>query len=292
MSGHKTHRGKHRRDKRGRAARTIPPSSRPDRLAGLIGVGAVGALAGGIAVGFAAVPGSGQSVPAARHDILAATTSGSARSAVLLAETFIYASPSASPSASPTPTPTPTPTSTGGNKPVPTTSPSATPSPTPGDPNESAPLPTPTPTPTPSPSKTSTSGKKTSTSGKKSSTHASSDSALNLAELNLGELGQGSAGDDTPLVNVPGFAPVDPTGLFPTVSPGSGSNPGGKGKRIDAVTTAATTPLDTLIPGQAAGLAVLVGAIALAFVRFSLRTPQPSGSSGKTSATSAPEEPE
>jgi hypothetical protein len=67
------------------------------------------------------------------------------------------------------------------------------------------------------------------------------------------------------------------------VSPGSssGSNPGGKGKRIDAVTTAATTPLDTLIPGQVLGLAVLVGAIALAFVRFSLRTSPPSDSQGK-----------
>jgi hypothetical protein len=39
---------------------------------------------------------------------------------------------------------------------------------------------------------------------------------------------------------------------------------------------------------------VLIGAITLAFVRvrFSLRTPQPSNSAGKSSATSAPGEPE
>jgi hypothetical protein len=290
MRGHKTRRGNASRDKRGRAARPITPSDRPDRRVGLIGMGAVGVLAGGIAVGFATVPGSGLSIPAARHDILAATTSGSARpAAVLLARSFAETFVSPAPSATPTPTPSPTPTDP--NKSVPTPTPSATPSPTPGDPNQSAPLPTPTPTPTStkstSPGKSSgkTSGSRTSSTG--STTPASNS---NLGAWDLAPAG----GDDTTLVNVPGLSPENPTGLFPTVSPGSGagSNRDGKGKHIDAVTTAATTPLDTLIPGQAAGLAVLLGAIALAFVRFSLRTPRPSDSAGESSATSAPGEPQ
>jgi hypothetical protein len=279
MRGHKTRHGNASRDKRGRAARPVTPSHRPDRLAG------------GIAVGFATVPGSGLPVPAARHDILAATTSGSAQpAAVLLASAFseAFVSPAPSASATPTPSPSPSPTQTGGNAPVPSTSPSATPSPTPGSTNHSAPLPTPTPTP----SKSTSPGK---SSGKTAGSHKTStpsDSALNPGELDLAAPGDGSAGDGAPLVNVPGFAPENPTGLFPTVSPGSGSGRNGKGRHIDAVTTAATTPLDTLIPGQAAGLAVLVGAVALAFVRFSLRTPRPSASAGESSATSAPGEPE
>jgi hypothetical protein len=261
----------------------------------MIGMGAVGVLAGGIAVGFATVPGSSPSVPAARHDILAATNVGSARpGAVLLASSFsgMFVSPAPSASASPTPSPSPSPTQTGGNAPVPTTSPSATPSPTPGSTDQTAPLPTPTPTPTPS--KSTSPGKSSGKTAGSHKTSAPSDSALNPGELDLAAPGDGSAGDGAPLVNVPGFAPENPTGLFPTVSPGSGSGSSrdGKGKHIDAVTTAATTPLDTLIPGQAAGLAVLVGAIALAFVRFSLRTPRPSGSAGESSATSAPGEPQ
>jgi hypothetical protein len=296
MRGHKTRHRNANRDKRGRAARPVPPSARPDRLAGLIGIGAVGALAGGIAVGFATIPGSGLSVPAARHDILAATTSGSAQpAAVLLASSFSAAFISPAPSASPSASPSPTPTPSGGNMPVPSPSPSATPSPTPGDPDQSAPAPSPSPTPTPTTSKTTGPGKssgKTSGSGKSSTGSKTSGSNSNLAALDLGSVGDGGAGGTPPLVNVPGFAPENPTGLFPTVSPGSGANPGAKGKHIEAVTTAATTPLDTLIPGQVVGLAVLVGAISLAFVRFSLRTPQPSGSGGKSAATSAPEEPQ
>jgi outer membrane biosynthesis protein TonB len=284
MKGHKTRRGNASRDKRGRHAR---PPAHPDRAVRLAGLVAVGALGGGLAVGFATVPGSGLSVPAARQDILAATTSGSGARpvAVLLTSSFseTFAAPLPSPSASPTPSPTPT----DPEKPAPTTTPSPTPDPTPGDPDDPAPLPTPTPTPTqskaptPTPSKTSNPSK-TSTSSKTSSSNPNptpGDSALGL-----GGLDQGSAvGDDMPLVNLPGVSPVNPTGLFPTVSPGSGSgsNAGGKDKHIDAVTTAATTPLETLIPGQVVGLAVLVGAIALAFVRFSLRIPQPPDSQGK-----------
>jgi hypothetical protein len=278
MKGYKTRRGNASRNQRGRAVR---PSSHPAhpshpdraaRLVGLIAAGALGGLGGGVAVGvvgFASVPGSGLSVAAARHDI--APTSGSGARSETLGRVWLTSSFS---EAFVAPLPSPSPSPTNPNKPVPTTSPSVTPLPTPGDPNQSAPLPTPTPTPTPTPSKSSTSpAKKGSTTSKKGSTGGPSPS---LNALDAGSTG----GGDTPLVNVPAISPENPTGLFPTVSPGSGSNSGGKDKRIDAVTTAATTPLDTLIPGQVVGLAVLIGAIALAFVRFSLRTP-PSDGSGK-----------
>jgi hypothetical protein len=281
MKGYKT-RGDASRDNRGRV---VPPPTHPahpdraTRLVGLIAAGALGGLGGGLAVGFATVPGSGPSVAAARHDILAATASGSGArrevpATVMLTSLF---SPSF---IAPMPSPSPSPTDP--NKPVPTTSPSATPSPTPGEPDASAPLPTPSPTPTKStstsPGKTSSSGKR-SDSGKTSSRSKNSGSGSNAGAPNLGSAGAG----ETPLVNVPGVSPVNPTGLFPTVSPGSGSGTqGAKGKRIEAVTTAATTPLDTLIPGQIVGLALLIGAIALAFVRFSLRTSPPSDSQGKS----------
>jgi hypothetical protein len=266
MRGYKT-RGNASRYKSGR---TVPPihPTRPDRatrLVGLIAAGALGGLGGGLAIGFATVPGSGLSVAAAHHDILAATALGSgAPRSVMLTSSFSEAF------VAPLPSPSPSPTDP--NKPAPTKSPSATASPTPGDPNASAPLPTPSPTPTPSPSKSTGSGKG---SGKGSGGGSGSGSGLGDG---LGSSGGGA----TPLVNVPGVSAENPTGLFPTVSPGSGSNAGGKGKRIDAVTTAATTPLDTLIPGQVVGLAVLVGAIALAFVRFSLRTSPRSDSQGES----------
>jgi hypothetical protein len=270
MRGYKT-RGSASRYKSGRTVPAHP--SHPDRatrLVGLIAAGALGGLGGGLAVGFATVPGSGLSVAAAHHDFVAATTLGSgAPRSVVLTSSF---SPGF---VAPLPSPSPSPTDP--NKPAPTKSPSATALPTPGEPNASAPLPTPTPTPTPTPSKSTGSGKssgKGSGSGQGSSGGSGSGSGLGADA--------GSGGGDAPLVNVPGVSPQNPTGLFPTVSPGSGSNTGGRGKRIDAVTTAATTPLDTLIPGQVVGLAILIGAIALAFVRFSLRTPPPSDSQGKS----------
>jgi hypothetical protein len=283
MRGYKT-RGNASRDNRGRAV--LPPThptypTHPDRatrLVGLIAAGALGGLGGGLAVGFATVPGSGLSVAAAHHDILAATASGSgARREVpasvmltsLLSPAFVA------------PMPSPSPTPTNPNKPVPTTSPSATLSPTPGDPNSSVPLPTASATPTPT--KSTSTGKRSSSGRTSSSRKTSTGSKTSSSGSNAGALNPGSAGaGETPLVNVPGVSPVNPTGLFPTVSPGSGSAPGAKGKRIEAVTTAATTPLDTLIPGQVVGLAVLIGAIALAFVRFSLRTSPPSDSQGKS----------
>ena len=264
MKGYKT-RGNASRGKRGRA---VPPTypTRPDRatrLVGLITAGALGGLGGGLAVGFATAGGTGLPVAAARHDIPAATSPGFGARAgvreitgsVTLTSLFLIS-----------PLPSPSPSPTGGNMPAPSKSPSVAASPTPGDPNASAPSPTPstTPTPTPTPSK---SHGKTSHSGRKSGGNRNSGSGLGA--LDLGSPG----GGQTPLVNVPGISAQDPSGLFPTVSPGSTSSSGpGKGKRIDAVTTAATTPLDTLIPGQVVGLAVLVGAIGLAFVRFSLRT--------------------
>jgi hypothetical protein len=271
MRGYKT-RGNASRDKRGQA---VPPPAHPahpdraTRLVGLIAAGALGGLGGGLAVGFATAAGTGLSVTAAHHDIPAATIwrSGAPGSVVLtsaFSEAFIAPMPSPSP--------------TDPNKPAPTKRPSATASPTPGDPNASAPLPTPTPTPTPTSTKTTSPGK---SSGK---TTGSGKGSTGSGGSGVGAPGLGSAGGGaTPLVNVPGISPENPTGLFPTVGPGSGSgsNPG-KGKRIEAVTTAATTPLDTLIPGQVVGLAVLIGAIALAFVRFSLRTSPPSDSKGKS----------
>jgi hypothetical protein len=100
---------------------------------------------------------------------------------------------------------------------------------------------------------------------------------LSDTALELGTMG----GDYPPLVNEPGVTPVNPTTLFPTVSPGSGGSgrlaAGRAAKHLSAVTTAATTPLGTLISGQVLGLAVLAGAVALAFIRFSLRAPQPGG---------------
>jgi hypothetical protein len=266
MRGYNT-RGNASRGKRGQA---VPLPARPahphraTRLVGLIAAGALGGLGGGLAVGLATVPGAGLSVAAAHHGIPAATTRGSGAAGSVALTSFLLISPMPSPSPSPTKP----------NHPVPTVSPSASVSPNPGDPNSSAPLPTPTPTPTPtkttSPSKSS--GK---TSGGKGSSGGSGGSGVGA--LDLGSAGGGA----TPLVNVPGVSPENPTGLFPTVSPGSGSS-SGKGKRLEAVTTAATTPLDTLIPGQVVGLAILIGAIALAFVRFSLRTSPSSDSKGKS----------
>ena len=71
-------------------------------------------------------------------------------------------------------------------------------------------------------------------------------------------------------------SPTDPSGLFPTVSPTSGSSGQKKtGKNADATTVSATLPLDSrLIGGQLAGLAILASAIAIAIVRLSLRTPK------------------
>jgi hypothetical protein len=281
MRGYKT-RGNATRDNRGRA---VPPPTYPNhpdratRLVGLLAAGALGGLGGGLAVGFAAVGGSGLSVAAAHHDIPAATSPGLAARPEIRGIPGRVILTSAFSEALIAPLPSPSPSPTNPNKPAPTKSPSATSSPTPGDPNASAPSPSSSPSPSPTSTK-STSPGKTSTkgSGKGPGGNKNSGSNSGLGALDLSEAGAGQ----TPLVNVPGISAVDPSGLFPTVSPGPGSSPGSKGKRIEAVTTAATTPLDTLIPGQVVGLAVLVGAIGLAFVRFSLRTSPPSDSQEKS----------
>jgi hypothetical protein len=99
-----------------------------------------------------------------------------------------------------------------------------------------------------------------------------------------------NAGDSLPGTSAsPGgglTSPVDstnPSGLFPTVSPGSG----GKGKAVknkmvnDADIVSSTLPLNSrLIGGQLAGLALLAAAVAIAIVRLSLRTERPHSGGG------------
>ena len=89
-----------------------------------------------------------------------------------------------------------------------------------------------------------------------------------------------------------GTSPQNPANLFPTVSPAASASPNSAGTaangrrphRINALAASATLPLDPrLIGGQLAGLAVLAGAIVIAIVRLSLRSPKPQGakSAGK-----------
>jgi hypothetical protein len=99
-----------------------------------------------------------------------------------------------------------------------------------------------------------------------------------------GTSGTSSIGDDAlpPGISLPdgsltNTSPTDPSGLFPTVSPTSGSSGHNKktGKNADATTVSATLPIDSrLIGGQLAGLAILASAIAIAIARLSLRTPK------------------
>jgi hypothetical protein len=76
------------------------------------------------------------------------------------------------------------------------------------------------------------------------------------------------------------------SGIFPTVSPGSGSGSGSSGvtfpgtrpgssRRTRVTTDAAVLPLDPRqLGGQLAGLAVLAGGVVLAIARLSLRKPK------------------
>jgi hypothetical protein len=85
-------------------------------------------------------------------------------------------------------------------------------------------------------------------------------------------------------------SPTDPSGLFPTVSPSSGSSAAAPSqakrdpKQSDATTASATLPINTrLIGGQLAGLVLLASAITIAIARLSLRTPRPhDGGTGGT----------
>jgi hypothetical protein len=93
-----------------------------------------------------------------------------------------------------------------------------------------------------------------------------------------------AGGDFPPLLSLPGVTPVNPTALFPSVSPGSGSGAGSHRRpagasrgRVEAAAVGAVAPMSTLIGGQVIGLAVLVGALAIAFVRIRRRNPAPAG---------------
>jgi hypothetical protein len=91
-----------------------------------------------------------------------------------------------------------------------------------------------------------------------------------------------------PTISGTGISPTDPAGLFPTVkatpTTGTGSlglPPARPRAVLHAANVAATVPLDArLLGGQLAGLAVLAGAVTIAVVRLSLRTPKPNGDKG------------
>jgi hypothetical protein len=85
-----------------------------------------------------------------------------------------------------------------------------------------------------------------------------------------------------PIPDPPGTV-GDPAGLFPTVAPTAGSSSPAIGfpparkpaPRSNAETASSIVPLDPrLIGGQLAGLAVLIGAIAIAIARLSIRRPR------------------
>jgi hypothetical protein len=85
-----------------------------------------------------------------------------------------------------------------------------------------------------------------------------------------------------PIPDPPGTV-GDPAGLFPTVAPIAGASSPAIGfpparkpaARSNAETASSIVPLDPrLIGGQLAGLAVLIGAIAIAIARLSIRSPR------------------
>jgi hypothetical protein len=96
-------------------------------------------------------------------------------------------------------------------------------------------------------------------------------------------------GSALPPVSLPplpdlGISPSNPSGLFPTVSPGASTSPSPSPQatataghaRVHVVTAAATVPLSPrLIGGQLAGLVVLASAVGIAIARLSLRAPRP-----------------
>ncbi len=102
-----------------------------------------------------------------------------------------------------------------------------------------------------------------------------------------------SSSDDTssavpPLITLPaipgtGVSVGNPTDLFPTVNPSTGSGPGSlalppaKAHRVvPAADAAYAVPVDPrLLGAQIVGLVALAGAVTIAIVRLSLRKPQP-----------------
>jgi hypothetical protein len=98
---------------------------------------------------------------------------------------------------------------------------------------------------------------------------------------------------------IPGTSPGNPSGLFPTVSPSTGTpdptTHASSAKHTRLTTASNNTPLDSrFIGGQLAGLAVLAGAITIAIARLSLRPAKPLPAqqpAGPASAGADPAEP-
>jgi hypothetical protein len=97
---------------------------------------------------------------------------------------------------------------------------------------------------------------------------------------------------------IPGTSPGNPSGLFPTVAPSTGTpdpTHSSSPKHTRLTTASNDTPLDSrFIGGQLAGLAVLAGAITIAIARLSLRPAKPlpaQQSAGPVAAGADPAEP-
>jgi hypothetical protein len=101
-----------------------------------------------------------------------------------------------------------------------------------------------------------------------------------------------------PLIELPSIpgtdvSPVNPSQLFPTVSPGPGSRnlglPGARSRSaVHAAEVSSTVPIDArLIGAQLVGLAVLAGAVTIAIVRMSLRRRSPAPATPATPAAPA-----
>jgi len=99
-----------------------------------------------------------------------------------------------------------------------------------------------------------------------------------------------------PLVDLPpipgtSVAPINPSELFPTVSPSPGSGniglPGARSRHVvHAAAVSSTVPIDArLIGAQLIGLAVLAGAVTIAIVRMSLRRRAPAAAAAASAST-------
>jgi fibronectin type 3 domain-containing protein len=103
---------------------------------------------------------------------------------------------------------------------------------------------------------------------------------------------------EPPLIELPSIpgtdvTPVNPSQLFPTVSPSPGSGnlrlPGARSRSaVHAAEVSSTVPIDArLIGAQLVGLAVLAGAVTIAIVRMSLRRRLPTPAAPATPASPA-----
>jgi len=94
-----------------------------------------------------------------------------------------------------------------------------------------------------------------------------------------------SSSVEPPLVGLPpipgtSVAPVNPSQLFPIVSPSAGTGnlglPSARRPSVHVAEVSSTVPIDArLIGAQLVGLAVLAGAVTIAIMRLSLRRRQP-----------------